>query len=562
VARAEPDVRAPARTAWFPRPRTEHGRTVLALGIVALMFALPLRGLLRAPGPPMEEGFMLVFPEQVLKGALPNRDFLHLYGPGSLWALAGVFKVFGVSLWSERLFGLVQQLAIVFGIYAVARRWGRILAVSAAVTSGLVIIPFGLTALAWVGGVGLAVCGLAAGIEARAPGDDRRARRWALTSGILLGLAILFRLDLVLGVALASIALVRGLDRPRLWRLATGFAVGVAPYLIHLATAGPGHVVSGMVIDPVFRLRGGRSLPIPPSWGHFDGFLQKAGALAQLSWPFPALAGPHQLFLWFFLLAGAVVFVLWQGWQAVRTQPASLRARSLLVMGLFGAGIMPQALQRVDSGHFSWVSCVVFAFVPIAAYELVRRRAPRVPVRRAAIASGASMLAVLVFVIPAFTLRWYTDYALQTFGVHRASYKVEHDGRVFYYGKADRAAAGNMVVAAAAEITHPGQRLFVGPVDLRKTPYSDAYLYYLLPDLVPATYYIEMDPGVANAAGSRLASDLESADVAILSKIWDDWTEPNDSRVVGPDTTERVLARDFCHVGTYLGLYELYRRCR
>ena len=72
---------------------------------------------------------MLVFPEQVLKGAIPNRDFLHLYGPGSLWALAGVFKVFGVSLLSERGFGLLQQLAIVFGVYALARRWGRILAV-------------------------------------------------------------------------------------------------------------------------------------------------------------------------------------------------------------------------------------------------------------------------------------------------------------------------------------------------------------------------------------------------------------------------------------------------
>ena len=61
---------------------------------------------------------MLVFPEIVLHGAIPNRDFLHLYGPGSLWALAGAFKVFGVSLLTERLFGLGQQLAIVFGIYA------------------------------------------------------------------------------------------------------------------------------------------------------------------------------------------------------------------------------------------------------------------------------------------------------------------------------------------------------------------------------------------------------------------------------------------------------------
>ncbi len=559
MPRVEPVADASARTGRLPRG--VGPRNVIALTIVALVVALPLRGLLRAPGPPMEEGFMLVFPEQVLKGAIPNRDFLHLYGPGSLWALAGVFKVFGVSLLSERGFGLLQQLAIVFGVYALARRWGRILAVGAAVTSALVIIPFGLTALAWVGGVGLALCGLVAGVEARAATDDTRARRWALLAGILLGLAVLFRLDLVLGVGLATIALVRGMDRPRTQRLLIGFAIGVAAYVVQIATAGPGHAFQGMVVDPVFKLRGGRSLPVPPSWGHFDGFLQKAGALAGINWPFPALAQPHQLFLWFFLLLGAIAFVLWQGWQATRRNPASVRARTLFVVGLFGLGILPQAMQRVDSGHFSWVSCVVFAFVPIAIYEFARRRAPRVPTRRLALGSVAVILAVLALVIPAFTIATYSDYSLQTFGIHRASYKIANAGRTFYYGKADRAAAANLVIAAADKISKPGQRLFVGPVDLKKTPYSDAYLYYMLPDLVPATYYIEMDPGVANAKGSRMASDLESADVVILSGIWEDWEEPNNSRNVGSDASQKVLARDFCHVGTYLGLYQLYRKC-
>ncbi len=111
---------------------------------------------------------MLVFPERVLKGDIPNRDFLHLYGPGSLWALAGVFKVFGVSLLTQRAFALGQQLAIVAGVYLLARRWNRALATAGAVSSALIIIPFGLTALAWVGAAGLGLLGLAAGVEARA----------------------------------------------------------------------------------------------------------------------------------------------------------------------------------------------------------------------------------------------------------------------------------------------------------------------------------------------------------------------------------------------------------
>ena len=88
-------------------------------------------------------------------------------------------------------------------------------------------------------------------------------------------------------------------------------------------------------------------------------------------------------------------------------------------------------------------------------------------------------------------------------------------------------------VTSIYDIATSGDRLFVGPTDLRKTPYSDAYLYYLLPEYPPGTYYIEMDPGVANADDSRMASDLARSDIAILSGVWNDWAEPNDSRKFG-----------------------------
>ena len=131
-------------------------------GVIALAFLIPLRGLLRSQGPPMEEGFMLVFPERLLNGDLPNRDFLHLYGPGSLWVLAGVFKVFGTSLTAERLVALLQQIGVVMGVYVLARHWGRTVALPCALISLVIIVPpIGLTALGWVGAVALGLLGLA-----------------------------------------------------------------------------------------------------------------------------------------------------------------------------------------------------------------------------------------------------------------------------------------------------------------------------------------------------------------------------------------------------------------
>src|SRR5207253_1025249 len=95
----------------------------------------------------MEEGFMLVFPKRMLAGDVPNVDFLHLYGPTSLHVLAGWYTLFGYTLASERTFGLLQHLGIIFAIFALARAWGRRVAVISAVTVTLLVLtPIGLSA--------------------------------------------------------------------------------------------------------------------------------------------------------------------------------------------------------------------------------------------------------------------------------------------------------------------------------------------------------------------------------------------------------------------------------
>ncbi|MGQ0805117.1 MAG: hypothetical protein ACT4PI_14800 [Actinomycetota bacterium] len=546
------------------RETSERSRNAIALSIIALAFLIPLRGLLRSQGPPMEEGFMLVFPERVLAGDFPNRDFLHLYGPGSLWVLAGVFKAFGTSLEAQRIVALLQQAGIVLGVFGLARYWGRTVAVFGAFIALVIIVPpIGLTALAWVGGVALGLLGLLAGFEARRATDERRARRLAVAAGLLLAGALLYRLDLVLAVGLSLPLLLRGMDTGRARRVIIGLGAGSALYLVHAVTAGPGNVVRGMVLDPVFFLRGGRRLPIPPPPDHLDGFLQRAGAIDQLSWRQPALSTAAQLTVWFFLMLAVVAFLIVMGVRRLRREPDSLRARVLLAGALFSAGLLPQGIQRVDSAHFAWVTCVPLGLLPVGVLEAMRGRVRRLRTARAReLAAGGGVLLALVLLIPHFTARTYTDYALQSLGIHRIAFEIEHEGRRFYYGRPDVARAAEPLLEDADRITEKGDRLFVGTTDLRKTPYSDAYLYYMLPELTPATYYIEMDPGVANRHDSGLADDLASADIAILSSVWNDWEEPNDSRDFGSDEPNRVLKEQFCLVDTYGdGLYELYERC-
>ena len=544
----------------MPAP-TGRQRTIVAVGILAFVVALPLVGLFGRPGPPMEEGFMLTFGESFLRGDVPNRDFLHLYGPGGVWVLAGAFEVFGVSLTVERVVGLLQLVGIIGGVFLLAWPWGRKVALTGAVITAFVIIPpIGLTALAWNGGVALGVLGLAATLGAMRATTTRTRSVLAILGGALLGATLLYRPDLVLAVALAGFFLVRLSNRAVRVRVLVAFAAVMTLYLVHFAMAGLGDSIQGMVIDPVFNLRGGRSLPLPPSPDGYDAFLVQLVDDEAISWPIPNLDGPVQLTIWFALLILSLVALALTAARVRRREPDAFRGVVLAVVAAFSIGILPQGLQRPDPTHLAWVSCVPFGFLPVVAYELARRWRPAFSPTRLYIASAVPVVAVLVLLVPSFLVREYADVSLETFGVSRQSHAIENQGRRFYYGNAEAANELAELLPVANEIARPGDRLVVGTGDLRKTPLSEAFLYYLLPQTRPGTYYIEMDPGVANADDSQLADDLEHADLVILSRVWDDFEEPNDSTKLGAPEPNRVLRDRFCTV-LELRLYELLERC-
>jgi hypothetical protein len=389
-----------------------------------------------------------------------------------------------------------------------------------------------------------------------------------LFAGLLAGATLLYRLDLVFAVALPLALVWFGLDPTARRRLVLWTLVGVSPYLVHLVWAGPRNVIDGMIIEPVFDLRGGRRLPLPQRiQDDWDGFLQGASELNRAPWPFPSPRGQAQLAIWVFLLVAAVALLVLAGIVVLRGRGE----RRLLAIALLCVGMLPQALQRADSTHLAWVSCVPFGVLPVALVELVRawRRDHSFGGRR--LLAGAIAVPVLLtfFAIPYFTWRTYGEATAQTLGRRRLEKVIEHDGRRFPYNRIDAVDAVRELLPVVERTTEPGDTLIVAPGDLRKTPYSEAFLYHLLPDLVPGTRYIEMDPGVANAHGSELADELRAADVLIMSTIRDDWNEPNDSRLYGPNEPNEVVEDEYCLEGRFgdgpfdpeRGLYELYLRC-
>jgi len=540
--------------------------TWLGLGVVAVVIAIPLRGLYRFTGGTMEEGFMLYFPELLGQGKVPNVDFLHLYGPGSLQALFGWYELFGYSLPAERTFGLLQHVGIILGLFALARPWGRLAATAvAALSVFFVLTPIALTAMAWNGGLALTLWSVVFGLRGlHLAGDEqvRARRRCWFVAGALAGLALTFRPDLALAVGLVLGWL--------LWRQAAsrrpilaGAVVGLLPMWVHVVTAGPGRAIEGMFVDPVFHLRAGRELPRPPSWSRLDGGLQAVAEEIPPWWRLPHLSASHTLFLWFNLMVlGTLVvlgFAIWQRRRGLRSGRSSV----LLAVGLVSLGILPQALQRPDSAHLNWVSCVSWPFAVVAVAEVIARWRPDWA-RRRAVTTGIAAALVLMFTFTAlFTFRYYLLHTRIGLGQVPSAYKVERDGRYFYLGDYEAYLAVQAAVDELDRVAQPGDRLLVGPLDLRRTWYSDVFIYWLFPELEPATSYIEMDPGLANAEDSSLAADVASADFVILTGLWAGWMEPNASMNYGSDAPNQVINSTFCERGRWEGDQAvLYERCR
>lgn len=553
--------------------------------LISAIIALPLRGLYAATGATMEEGFMLVFPERLMAGDVPNVDFLHLYGPGSLQLLAGWYAVFGHSLASERTFGLLQHVAVIFGIYVLTRIWGRLAATASAIICTLLVLtPIGLSALAWEGGIAFGVWSvifavrsyqLASGAPDDHLGDDRdrdrRATRNAVIAAVLAGFALCFRPDLIVALALAhGWMLWRRRSRSDLLTFAAGLLIGLIPFFVHLAMAGVSKSIQGMILDPVFHLRPGRELPRPPSWSRVDGALQAISEGVPAWWPFPALSASKQLFLWFFAMLIVAIGTPLVAWRLLRRRQPSVgvtddvadvtvedrptttqRGVALMMGGLFGMGLIQQGLQRPDSTHLAWVVGICFSLLPVTLYEVFRRFAPKLLISwRQVIAVGVAA-AVLFVICPFFTYRHYILHSRVSIGDLRVPFEVHRGDRQFWVGDYFVGEATNELIADLATMSEPGERLLVGPADLARTIYSDVMYYYFFPELTPATYYIEMDPGLADKAGSRLADDVASADWLILTNYWTGWNEPNASSIRGSDAPNQVVANQFCLVESY-----------
>jgi hypothetical protein len=491
------------RLPWLP--------TVAATSLICI----ELVPRLSAAGAPFDEGFALTYGDRVLHGAVPGRDFMTFYGPLNPAVFAGLFATVGESLQTERVLGLAYRLTVVAGVLWLLRRQTLASIVSAILAFAVLFRHEALVASSSWGAVALLIVAIVL--------SD--AERPTLAGAAAMGV-VLMRVDYFAAAGGAVLPYAVSWNRERLKSFSASSLVGLALLAAWLMLIGP---------DKLRRLaaqlqisEAARRLPLP----------------SVLSFPGNALV----------VACGTIGLLLVLGW----CSRGEREGRLYMALGLVGVGLLPSTLQRPDAQHIVLFAALTAPFCPAVLSRTHQSLAEltTIPVwLRLPLAKGFWVIPV-GFVVANLLVGPVLPHLADT-----KSYAVRVDGRSFRLRDAKLAAAFQAGLARLNSIARPGQTVFVGPQDLRRTNVNDAFVYFMLPRLRPSSYYIELDPHVTAVKGSEFLDQLARADFLVLSSDADKRLEPNTSRVYDSGAANSLVRDRFCLRGIF-GQVRVLQNCR
>ncbi len=222
-----------------------------------------------------DEGMVLTGAMRVLHGQLPHRDFYTNYGPAQYYVLAALFRLFGQSVLTARVYDIALKSALLAGFYALliplVRRPVAVFATALAlcwlfalnVNSGTAVVPVSLLALL--------VTSLLLPAFRQAPSHPH-----LFALGAVAAVATLFRYDTglaLLAIELCALATATCLRIPGtraraflslLWPTLAAFAVVLLPPAIYYLRRAPfSDLYNDVIFYPHLYYYRYRNLPFP-----------------------------------------------------------------------------------------------------------------------------------------------------------------------------------------------------------------------------------------------------------------------------------------------------------
>ncbi len=474
-----------------------------------------------------DEGILLLYPDLILRGHTPYSDFVALYTPGSFYLIAGAFDLFGATVLVERLVALATKGVLVSLLFLIGRNVSFATGIMAAAAAVIAMQTYSVVrAYSVVPAEVLFLAALWCAMACETVSRPRTATVLAGLVGLLSAGAVWFRQDLGVFAMIATLAAMRRAPREQLVSWSIGAALPLMGLLVYALSVGFGDVFDRLVLD-IFRTNAGRRLPI--SMGAFE----------------------------WLLFAGLVVVLTTAVWTHVSVHGHRWQ-RLAVGMGCMSVGVLVSAVQRADHSHQVYAAMLILPFAAISIGMHLWRRVSR-----------GDWMYYLFEYLPVPVMVGMAVFSVVSLGEERLRVlTVQHEpGAAFVQTPTRRVILKEHLVADVQALSDelqaralPGDRLFVGSQDLRFAYVTDTFLYFLFPTLVPATRYLEFNPGSANRAGSGLAEDISTADWVVLTRSHADIVEPNASRIPGSSRPNAVVAEQFCHVVEH-GMWQLLERC-
>jgi hypothetical protein len=491
-----------------------------------------------------DEGFILFDAARVLDGDIPHRDFYTSYGPGQLYVLAALYKIFGASVLVERAWDTFVRSCIVALVLTVVNQVApRRQALGAAAAT--------LVCLAAVGSYSYpvfpALAASLAGLAFLAPSLARpKPAAGLIAAGVCAGAVMLFRYDVGIAIfgsecaVLAFRAWSQRLDIRHgvrtVIRLLSWFGVGFAVVVVPVAAA---FVQNGVVPDLIFQVvifnarfyAKTRGLPFPRPW-------TPAGDPSRFAVDLPLL-------LCATAVPAMVAIARHQRKKAGAPESAEPRPAPAVILPWTVSTLVVMTLVFFAKSAVR-VGVLGMAMSLITSMALAGVLAQPVPGRGRV---GRGMVALSLLAAFAFTLSCLhdgVDRAEQNFAwawdpaswERSATGVVPDSGSCLMPPGLERLACFRVSPAEVETIrfvqqrTAPGDPVFVGLVRHDKIFMNDVLMYFIL-NRRSVTKWHQFEPGLQTSAPiqQEIVRELRHAKprLIVLEANWQDLREPNDS---------------------------------
>jgi hypothetical protein len=457
-----------------------------------------------------DEGIRLHGAERVLNGEVPYRDFYAVYGPAAFYWPALLFKVFGHQVLVFRVSEILFTALLATAVYLLCQKGGVSMGASL-LASILVLLPRNRSS------VDLLYCDPAIAIILMAgvilTDETSPARRVA--AGALIGTAALFRHDFGLYGVLAATGAsffegsAIGLPfRQRFHRSAASLAwvfLGIG------ATAGVGY---GILAALDFRSLWTNLWTYPAVATHYRmlpfPFENLRADLSRIQWTLsvkPLYAAMTTLYRCFvygapFVTAGVV---LWRFPAILKLRSPHQPAFVPLFLASFVPGLLLYGLGRSDWAHLLPFFSVSVPFVAV----LLHRE--RLDLKNKRIADTFKRIALSVAAISSL---WIVTGRTRNYLAAPALQLERTLNIALDFGESD------WFVDAVNDLKGESGSMFVG-CDRHDVVFVNALMLYFLSGRNPATYFSQLDPGIATTepAQRQIIADLKDNNVGTVV-VW------------------------------------------